>query len=135
MVKEKSIPLFIILSFFTCGLFNLFWIYSLTEDTNEVTEEEGPNGWMTLLFCVLSCHIYSCYWAYKQGEKLDRSREASGAATGNLAMLYLALSAGGYAFSVILSFMTGGFTLLLREVGFVIAYALMQDEINKHVAV
>lgn len=36
-MQQRSIPMYIILSIVTCGLFGLYWFIVLTDETNEVT--------------------------------------------------------------------------------------------------
>ena len=102
MIKERSIVLYIILSIITCGIFGLYWFVCITEDTNAAADVAGTSGG-------LACGIYGFYWAYKCGEKLDIAKEKRGMPAGNGGILYLLL------------FIFGG----------VIAYALIQSELNK----
>lgn len=36
-MKERSIPLYIILTIVTCGIFGLYWFVCLTDETNEAS--------------------------------------------------------------------------------------------------
>lgn len=109
MVKEKNIALCIILSLVTCGLYGLYWFVTLTDDTNTIAGEPGTSGVMAVILTVVTCGIYGLYWAYKCGEKIDKAHQNRGEAAGNGGVLYLIL------------FIFGG----------IIAYALIQNEINK----
>lgn len=110
MVKQKSIALCIILTIVTCGIYGIIWFISLTDDTNTVWGKPGTSGGMAFLLTLVTCGIYSLYWAYKQGEKLDEAKQAKGLAGGSSGILYLLLSIFGLG---------------------IIAYALMQDSLNK----
>ncbi len=110
MVKQRSIALCIILSLVTCGIYGIIWFISLTDDTNTVWGKPGTSGGMAFLLTLVTCGIYSLYWAYKQGEKLDEAKQAKGLAAGSSGILYLLLSIFGLG---------------------IIAYALMQDSLNK----
>ena len=109
MVKEKNIALCIILSLVTCGLYGLYWFVTLTDDTNTIAGEPGTSGVMAVILTVVTCGIYGLYWAYKCGEKIDKAHQNRGEAASNGGVLYLILS------------IFGG----------IIAYALIQNEINK----
>ena len=109
MIKERSIVLYIILSIVTCGIFGLYWFVCITEDTNAAADAAGTSGGLALLFTIITCGIYGFYWAYKCGEKLDIAKEKRGMPAGNGGILYLLL------------FIFGG----------IIAYALIQSELNK----
>lgn len=108
-VEERNIAMCIILSLVTCGIYGLYWFVCLTEDTNAATNEEGTSGVMALVFTLITCGIYGLYWAYKCGEKLDKAKTDRGMSASNGGVLYLIL----YIF------------------GGIIAYALIQNELNK----
>lgn len=112
MVKEKNIALCIILSLVTCGIYGIYWFVTLTDDTNTIAGEPGTSGIMAFILTFITCGIYGFYWAYKCGEKIDKAHQNRGEAASNGGILYLIL------------FLFGG----------VIAYALIQNEINKFAA-
>lgn len=112
MVKQRSVGLCIVLSIITCGIYGLYWLVCLNDDVNTVTGKPGTSGGMVLLFTILTCGLYGIYWAYKMGEKLDQARTEHGAPTGSLAILYLVLDLFGLS---------------------IVAWALIQSEINKYV--
>ncbi len=108
-VQQRNIALCIILSLVTCGIYGLYWFVCLTDDTNAVANEEGTSGVMALVLTIVTCGIYGLYWAYKCGEKLDQAKVSRGLPASNGGVLYLIL----YIF------------------GGIIAYALIQNELNK----
>ncbi len=108
MIQERSIPLYVILHIVTCGLFGLFWMACLTDDTSVISGEQGTSGVMSVILTICTCGIYGLYWAYKCGEKLDRAKQQKGQPASNGGVLYL------------LVYIFGGF----------IAYALIQNELN-----
>lgn len=110
MIKQKSIPMCIILSIVTCGIYGIIWFISLTDDANTACGKPGTSGGMALLLTLVTFGIYALYWNYKQGEKLDEAKQAKGLPAGNSGILYLLLSIFGLG---------------------IIAYALMQDSLNK----
>ncbi len=109
MVQERNIAVSIILSLVTCGIYGLYWFVCLTNDTNTVSGEEGTSGGLALVLTLVTCGIYGLYWAYKCGEKLDTAKQKRGIPASNGGVLYLIL------------FIFGG----------IIAYALIQNELNK----
>lgn len=109
MVKEKNIALCVILSLVTCGIYGIYWFVTLTDDTNTISGEEGTSGIVAFLLTLVTCGIYGLYWAYKCGEKIDNAHQNRGEAASNGGVLYLIL----YIF------------------GGIIAYALIQNEVNK----
>ncbi len=107
-IQERNIVVSIILSIVTCGIYGLYWFVCLTNDVNTVSEEQGTSGAMAVLFTIITCGIYGLYWAYKCGEKIDIAKQKRGIPASNGGVLYLIL------------FIFGG----------IIAYALIQNELN-----
>lgn len=91
MIQQRNIAVCIILSIVTCGIYGLYWLVCLTNDTNAVSETEGTSGGMVLLLTIITCNIYSLYWGFKQGEKLDIAKQKKGLPSGNSNVLYLIL--------------------------------------------
>ena len=108
-VQQRNIALCVILSLVTCGIYGLYWFVCMTDDTNTVANEEGTSGVMALVLTLVTCGLYGLYWAYKCGDKLDKAKADRGMAASNGGVLYLIL----YIF------------------GGIIAYALIQNELNK----
>ena len=108
-VQERNIALCIIFSMITCVIYSLYWFVCMTDDTNAVANEEGTSGVLALVLTIVTCGIYGLYWAYKRGELLDKAKMNRGLPASNGGVLYLIL----YIF------------------GGVIAYALIQNELNK----
>lgn len=109
-VQEKNIALCIILSIITCGIYGLYWIYCLNEDAHKLAGDTNyTNGGLVIVFGIITCGIYMLYWMYKMGETLDKACQMRGRAQGSNGIVYLLLSFFGLG---------------------IIAYALMQNEIN-----
>ena len=78
-IQRKSIGLCIVLSIVTCGIYSLYWLYSMAEDLNMVTARpDGPSGGLVLLLTIVTCGIYGLYWLYRAGDELDRQRAEQG---------------------------------------------------------
>ena len=109
MIQQRNIAVCIILSIVTCGIYGLYWLVCLTNDTNTAAgTTDGTSGGMVLLLTIVTCNIYSLYWGYKQGEKIDIAKQKKGMPSSNSNVLYL---------------------LLCLFVP-VVAWALMQNELN-----
>lgn len=106
---ERSIPLAIILSIITCGIYGIYWMIVLNDDINRLSgEPNATSGGMVFLLTLITCGIYGIYWAYKMGERCDRINGVDG----NSNILYLVVALLGFS---------------------IINYCLMQDTINKRV--
>ena len=110
-MTKRSIPLAIVLSFITVGLYALYWVYTLTEDAHAAAgERTTASGGMVILFSFLTCGIYSFYWLYKMGETIVMEKQKRGmTADTNLPIIYLVLALFGFG---------------------IISYALMQSALN-----
>ena len=109
-MQQRSIPMYIILSIVTCGLFGLYWFIVLTDETNEVPgQTQLASGPMALILTIITCNIYGWYWAYKMGEKVDMIKAQNGQSSSNSGILFIILQALGLG---------------------IVNYALAQDALN-----
>ena len=83
-------------------------VYLLDKRDNAVAKVEGTSGGVAFLLSIITCNIYSLYWGYKQGEKIDIAKSNRGLPSNNSGILYLILC------------------ICLP----IVAWALMQNEIN-----
>lgn len=92
MVRPRSIPVCVILSLVTCGIYGIYWFVCLTDEVNEVTQESDTSGILSVVLTIITCGIYGIYWGYKMGDKLDRARARSNVPTGSFPILFLVLN-------------------------------------------
>ena len=111
MLKHRSIPVCIVLSIITCGIYGLYWMVMLTDEVNAVSETQGTSGALSLVFTIITCGIYGYYWAWVMGSRLDNARTARGIGTGYLAVVFLVLNIFGLS---------------------IVTMAIMQSELNKY---
>lgn len=65
-MKKRSIPLSIIFSCITCGIYLLFWAYSIAEDLIRELGYEGiDNAGLNVVWLVLTFGLYYFWWNYK----------------------------------------------------------------------
>ena len=106
-IQKRDIAKAIIFSIITCGIYSIYWFIKITDEFNALTENQNDtNGTTAFIFSLITCGIYSYYWAYKMGEKTDRYENTNS----SKGILYLILSILGFS---------------------IVAYALIQDTINK----
>lgn len=111
MITKRNIGLAILFSVITCGIYGIYWMVVVTDDTNKsVNDINGTSGGIAVLLSIVTCGIYGIYWAYKEGEKLDNAKNMRGIPSSNSNILYLVLAILGLS---------------------IIAIALMQDSLNK----
>ena len=107
-LSRRSIPICIILSIVTFGIYGLYWLYCLARDINILTNQEQPSGIKVLLLSIVTLGIYEFYWLYKAGERLN---ELQTSYDNYRPLVYLILSVLGWD---------------------IIAWALIQNELNKY---
>ena len=88
--------------------FSIYWFIKITDETNSlVSENQTASGGLAFLYSLLTCGIYTFYWAYKLGQKTD---EINGNPNGSSSILFLVLNLLGLG---------------------IINYCIAQDAINK----
>lgn len=110
-MEERNIALYIIATILTCGIFGLYWMYCLNEDSLQLSEEEGVSGGLVIVLAFITCGLYTIYWAYKMGERVDIISRKAGLGNPNAGILYLVLAIFGFN---------------------IISMALMQSELNRY---
>lgn len=71
-ISQRSVPLYIILSLVTCGIFQLVWMAMIADDLNQASGATGDsNGPMVVLLDIVTCNIFGIYWGYKAGQKIS----------------------------------------------------------------
>lgn len=110
-MRHRNVGMSVFFTIITCGIYGLYWLVCLTDESNECTGRGTTTGGMALLFTIITCGIYSIYWAYKMGDKLDQARAERGVPSGSQAILYLVLSIFGLS---------------------IVAWALIQSELNRY---
>lgn len=71
-VQRRDLISAVILCIVTCGIYTLFWIASLNDELNYITDDNtSPSGGTVILLSFVTCGLYLFYWLYKMGEKVD----------------------------------------------------------------
>ncbi len=65
-----SIPVYLILTLITCGLFNLYWNYKQMEACNYLLKKQEFRFSHWLIFSILTCGIYHIFYQYKMGSAI-----------------------------------------------------------------
>ena len=97
----------ILLCLFTCGLWQLIWIYRITKHLNRAPNNEYYNPTSKLLLCMF-IPFYQIFWFYKHGERIDSIFQSKNI-NSNMATLFLVLA-------IFIPF---------------VAVIIMQDKVNK----
>ena len=108
-VAPKNLVTCIILSLVTCGIYGIYWMICLNNDVSALTGRQRVTSGMLILLSIVTCGIYTWIWMYNQGNDLDAIKTQRGVQSSGTGILYLVLTFFGLG---------------------IVAYALMQNEIN-----
>lgn len=75
VVKEKSIGLCVVLSLVTCGIYSIYWLYTIAHDLNDLCEsqnqEKGAEPGLVVVLSIVTCGIYLLYYLWKAGKMVS----------------------------------------------------------------
>ncbi len=109
MVGERSIPLYLILSLLTCGLFSIYWFIALAGDIRTLREAHEPRGVFDYIIGFLTCGIYTLVCYYRYPKYIVEIQQKKGMEINDISVLSLIL---GIFFGLV-------------------SLALIQNEVNK----
>ena len=92
MSKRREIALSIVLTIITCGIYGLYWIAKVQDDSLEISKETGTSGGMVVLLSIITCGIYFLFWMYNLGKRIDKITENP---DGSSNIIYLILAICG----------------------------------------
>ena len=82
VVKEKSIGLCVVLSIVTCGIYGIYWLYTIAHDLNDLCEsqnqEKGAEPGLVVVLGIVTCGIYSLYYLWKAGKMVASLTRSNG---------------------------------------------------------
>lgn len=108
LAERRSIAVCILLSFFTFGIYLIYWKYTLCKKVRAWCGEPEECGGETA--CLVLVPFYSLYWMYTRGKKIWEASQARGFYAQDNSVVYLLLDLFGLG---------------------LVAYGLMQNEFNK----
>ena len=71
---DRSLPMWIILSIVTCGIYSWFFLYELARDMNVMCQNDGettPGLAQFILLSIVTCGFYAYWWYYKIGNRMQ----------------------------------------------------------------
>lgn len=89
MVNQKNIVVAVILSIVTCGIYGLYWIVKVTDDSIALSGEKGTQGVMVLFLTIITIGIYGIFWAYKINQRLNKIEQKKAMPSKNHGLLYI----------------------------------------------
>ena len=86
----------LVLILLTFGIYYLYFIYVVSEETQEFLGEREVSPGVEVLLSVLTCGLYNIYWDYKMGKRVAEMSERVGLPATDNAVLYLILDLVGF---------------------------------------
>ena len=78
LIQERNIGLAIIFTIITCGLYGIYWVYSLTNEVGYLSDDPSFTGGKVILFSIITCGIYTLFWYYQLGGQIARAQQNKG---------------------------------------------------------
>lgn len=110
VVPNRNIVTSIILALVTCGIYSIYWMITLQDDSNLVSDDNTTSGVMVFLLTLVTCGIYGFFWYYKMGQKLFQAGQKYGKQIADNSLIYILLGVFGLG---------------------IVNYCLMQSDLNK----
>lgn len=110
-MKERNIATCIILSIVTLGIYGIYWMVVLNDETKAAAKDDQfVTGGVAFLLTLVTCGIYGIYWCYKMAELSAKAQENAGVTVKDNKIIYLLLALFGLS---------------------IVVYALMQNDLNE----
>jgi hypothetical protein len=114
--EERNIPLSLVLSLITCGLYGFVWMYKIGDDLRKSLRRDEPRAGLDLFLTLLTCGLWGIYVAYKYPVLIAELQQKRGLPKSDLSLVCILLA----IFS------------LWKVYGFgLIGLVLMQNELNR----
>ncbi len=107
---KREIVIAVILTLITCGIYDIYWFITMTDDSNTLVDGNSASGGLAFLFTLLTCGIYGIYWSYMMGKKMYEAGKNHGKDIDDNSVIYLILSIFGLG---------------------IVNYCIIQNDLNK----
>lgn len=92
--RDPALTLILIL--LTCGIYYLYFIYVVTEETQEFSGEREYSPGLEVLLSIITCGIWNVYWDYRIGKRVAEMCVQVGLPVTDNAAIYLVLDLVGF---------------------------------------
>lgn len=114
IIQQRGPLNVLLLGFFTCGVYLLYWFYITTDELRIATNDETLNPGLDLLLLFATCGIWGLYVEYRNAQKIHRVLLARDPLRKDQSQAILMLNIAAYFVGV---------------TGFIATY-LLQEELN-----
>lgn len=72
MIQARNFVTVLLLSIITCGIYGIYYMYTITQDMNTMVGNDGRNTEPStvVLLEIVTCGFYGWYWYYEQGNRM-----------------------------------------------------------------
>ena len=78
-MSKRNIPINILLTLVTCGLYGLYWQAKVNDEVHELSgAPQTTTGGKAALYSFITCSLYYMFWVYKLGGELSDYRTKKG---------------------------------------------------------
>lgn len=75
---KNSVPVYLLLSLVTCGLFGIYWNYIIMQACNDLLEKKEFDFISWFFLTIITCGIFNLYYKYKLGRAITEIQQAKG---------------------------------------------------------
>lgn len=93
-MKKRNIVVMLLLTFITCGIYNLFWSYLARQEFRELSGYENVNPGLEV-FLMIICFPYAFYWLYLFSSQIARYQAENGLPVKDNSLINLVLAIFG----------------------------------------
>jgi len=72
MIQERSPLTVLLLSFVTCGIYAIYWLFKTSDELRLATQDESINPTTDLLLVLVTCGIWGIYVEYRNSQKIHQ---------------------------------------------------------------
>jgi hypothetical protein len=98
MRRDPALTLVLIL--LTCGIYYLYFIYKVSQETQDFLDEPEVGPGSEVVLSLVTCGLWNIYWDYRMGKRMARMCAVVGLPITDNGVLYLVLDLlgiGGFA--------------------------------------
>jgi len=92
-MRQRCAVSILLLSLISCGIYLIYWIYTVTDDLNSI-DGDTTSPLAVVSLGVITCGIYTLYWWYKLGERIAKIEKNPNS---NDSLVFLMLSLFGFS--------------------------------------
>ncbi len=78
LIQKRSIGMAILFTFITCGIYGIYWMYKIFEESRIISRDHEGSAGIDLLLTIVTCGLYGFFAIYKASSRLYEAGVARG---------------------------------------------------------